>query len=129
MMEEALVARLVAAGTTAADRISWFGRVRGDGLPAVELTLISPGEEWTHDGPDGLDRPRVRFDIYAATDVGAVALGRAIRAEMQGEATVGGVLFHPARLEASRMLDAEEETGGDPLFRLQHEYLFYHEEI
>ncbi|MGX7926461.1 hypothetical protein ACWPMX_07795 [Tsuneonella sp. HG094] len=127
-MEEALVARLVAANTSAEDRISWFGRARGDGLPAVALTLVSPGEEWTHDGPDGLDRPRVRMDIYAATDLGALALGRELRAVMHGEATVAGVRFHPARLEASRTLDGEEQDGGDPLFRLQHEYLFYHEE-
>lgn len=128
-MEEALVARLVAADTSADDRISWFGRARGDGVPAIELTLISPGEEWTHDGPDGIDEPRVRMDLYAASDVEAVALGREVRAEMQVHRTVGGVLFHPARLDAARTLEAEEQDGGDPLFRIQQEYLFFHQEV
>jgi hypothetical protein len=127
-MEEALVARLVAAATPAGDRVSWFGRSRGDALPAAVLLLVSPGEEWTHDGPDGLPRPRVRIDCYAASDTGALALARAVKAVMQGEATMDGVTFHPALLDAWRTLEAEEEDGGAPLFRIQTEFLFFYEE-
>lgn len=130
-MEEALVERLVAvAGVAgiAGDRISWFGRQRGDALPALTLSKISPGEEWNHSGPDRLDRPRVRFDCWSAEADDAAALGRAVKAEMRETAEVGGVRFHPAMLDAERWIDQGEQDGGELLFHVQIEMLFYFEE-
>lgn len=128
-MEEALIARLVAADTSADDRWSWHERVRDDAPPSGVLMKVSPGEEWTHEGPDGLDRPRVRFDLYGSTDVEVLALSRAVKAEMRLARDVEGVRFHPAMLDADRTLPGEEQDGGAALFRIQLEFLFYHEEI
>jgi hypothetical protein len=127
-MEEALITRLAAAATSADDRWSWHGRARDDAPPSGVLLKITPGEEWTHDGPDGLDRPRVRFDLYGATDQEVLTLARELKVEMRTERTVAGVKFHPAMLDAERTLDASEEEGGAGLFRIQQEYLFYFEE-
>lgn len=131
-MEEALVERLTgvtAIGNLAGDSVSWFARQRGDPVPAIAMLKISPGRDWTHDGPDGLDRPRVRFDYWGATADQAVALQRATQAEMETTVDVGSTRFHPGMLEAERWIDEGEQDGGEGLFRLQQEFLFYHEEI
>lgn len=132
MMEEALITRL--AGATAIadiadDRISWFARVRGDGFPALLLSKISPGREWTHDGPDGLDGPRVQFDCYARDEVTAATLARAVQAELEQAADVDGWRFHPAFLAGEQWIDEGEQDGGEPLFRVSLDFIFYHEEI
>jgi Protein of unknown function (DUF3168) len=131
-MEAALITRLNAVpaitGLTG-DRISWFDRVRGDGLPALVLTQISPGREYTHDGPDELDRPRVRFDCWADDQVSAKALARAVLTTMESAADVGDVRFWPAELQVARDLPEAEQDGGAALFRVQQEFLFFHETI
>ena len=132
MMEEALITRLAGVSAVADlvdDRISWFARVRGDGVPALSLGKISPGREWTHDGPSGLDRPRVQIDHWAATETEAVALARAVQAEMEVQADVAGTRFHPAMLDGEGWTDEGEQDGGAPLFRISRDYFFYHEQI
>lgn len=129
MMEEALVARLVALGTAAGDRISWGAPARGDALPYTVLSRVSLVEEWTHDGPDGLDQSRVQFDHYAATAEDAMAVARAMKPAMQSAATVAGVKFHPAELaDFEGPTDEGEQDGGAPLWRVRNDFQFYHEE-
>lgn len=131
-MEESMIARLAGVSGIAAlvgDRISWFGRVRGDALPALALSKISPGREWTHGGPIELDRPRVQIDHWAATETEAVALARAVQAELEVQADVGGTRFHPAMLDGEGWTDEGEQDGGAPLFRISRDYFFYHEQI
>lgn len=131
-MEESLITRLTAVtaiSDLAGDRVSWFARQRGDSVPVIAMVKISPGRDWTHDGPDGLDRPRVRFDYWAATGDQVIALQRATQAEMETTADVDGTRFHPGMLQAERWIDEGEQDGGEGLFRLQQEFLFYHEEI
>lgn len=127
-LRAALTERLVAASTAAGDRVSWGNRARGDGLPALVLLMVSPGEEWTHDGPDGLNEPRIRVDCYARLDADADALAAEVKAEMAAAATGGGVVFHPASLEAERDLGDEDEAPGKPVYRVQLEFMFFYEE-
>ena len=130
-MEEALIARLAGAAGIAAlagSRISWAGRVRGDPLPCLVLHLIAPGRAWSHDGPDGLDHPRVQFDAWAATLDDALALARAVRGEMEQAASQDGVTFHPAMLASAQWTDEGEQDGGSPLFRASQDFQFYYEE-
>lgn len=128
-MEEALVARLTAVATPAGDRVSWFERVRGDALPALTLTKVSPGREYTHDGPDGLDGPRVQIDSWAATPEDAAGLSRAVLPVMEAGADVGGVRFHPAELVGETWLAEGEQDGGAPIYRVMQDFIFYHEEL
>lgn len=130
-MEEDLIARLTASAGIAAlcgARVAWFGRPRGDGYPCLILSTIDPGREYTHGGADGLDGPRVQFDCYAATDIGAIALKRAVLAEMEASATVGDTVFHNGFLESEATFDEGEQDGGGSLFRVSQDFTFYHEE-
>lgn len=128
-MEEALVAWLVSAGTLAEDRVSWFQRVRGDAVPAITLSKISPGRDYTHDGPDELDLPRVQFDAWAETDELAVALARQIRPLIEGGGISEGNLFHPGELVGELWAAEGEQDGGAQLYRAMQDFQFYHEEL
>lgn len=131
-MEEALVARLVGVTAIAAhvgSQVSWGGFQRGDGSKAIALFKISPGREWTHGGPDNLDRPRVQFDCRGANATEALSIARLVQAEMEGGADVSGIRFHPAMIEGDGFVDEGETEGGVAFFRVSHDYLFYFEEI
>lgn len=127
-MEENLVSRLVALGTTAGSRVSWFGRQRGDALPAIQLTKVYPGRDWTMAEPDNLDRPRVQIDCWAASAGAAATLARAVRSGMESSATVSTTLFHPAMLDGEGWDEEESPDGGARLFRVRMDFQFYHEE-
>ena len=137
-MEEALLARLRAAPTLVpftGDRWDWYDRPRlddddgGETIPAGSLTLVDPGEEWTHDGPDGLDEARVRFELWARDKATLVAAKRALRSEMHKPREVEGWRFHEGSLELERTDKDDGDQGSDALFRVTMDYLFYHEEI
>lgn len=131
-MEEALKARLLAAPAVAAivgENVSWFGRDRAGGLPELTLTHVTPGEDWTHDGPMELAEARVQVDAWTADPDDALALKRAVKAEMQNAAVIDGWRFDPASLEAEQSIDEGEQGGGDPLFRVRQDFLFFHEEM
>lgn len=130
-MEEDLVARLVAdAGVSAVvdEKVSWFERARDDALPVLVLTKVSAGRDYTHGGADGLDGPRVQFDCLGRTDAEALALKRAVVACMEQAATVGDTLFHNAFLEGETWIAQGEQDGGEALFQLSLDFIFYHEE-
>lgn len=130
-MEEDLVTRLKAVSaiyaiTGAAVQFLQWGREDSGGQ--VMLSTVTPGRGWTLEAPDWLDRPRVRFDIRSDDPDEVFTLKRLILAEMETERTTGGTLFHPAQLEAERTIDLGEQDGGESLFQLQIEFMFYHEE-
>lgn len=136
-MEADLVARLdadagtgVLVGRDADDvaSISWGLLVQGAPWPALVLTKVSPGRDYTHGGPDGLDGPRVQIDVLAETDIAADALAKAVIACMEGAGTVGGTTFHHGFLEGESWVDEGEQAGGKALFRIVLEFTFYHEE-
>ena len=72
-MEADLVARLAAwpavaaaIGTTGGTAsISWGLPLQGTAQPWLVISKVSPGRDYTHAGPDGLDGPRVQFDALA----------------------------------------------------------------
>lgn len=131
-MEPALVGRLQQSADIAlfaGVQFSWFGFNRSERGPRIALTLVTPGEEWTHDGPDGLNDPRVRFDILGEDAAQITDLAHAVTREMHLEADVEGIRFHPAQLGADRTLDPEESSGGEQRFQRQLEFLFYYEEL
>ncbi len=131
-IEEALVTRLTGASAISAiagDRVSWFWFQRGDTGGRIALTKVSPGESWTHDGPDGLPHPRVQIDCRADDADSALALSKAVIAEMHEAADVGTVRFHPAALQREQMIDEGELEGGTRSFRVSLDFLFYHETI
>lgn len=132
MMEVDLVARLVAVPALAAiqgDNVGWFERAGSFGYPATVLQEISPGREYTHEGPDELDNPRIQFDFYGIDPVVLLALSKATLAEMEVPADVGTTRFHPAMLDSRRSDLPEETADGRRVFRITMDLNFYHEQI
>lgn len=134
-MDEALVARLVAVPAISAivdDRVSWFERPPADGtgtaLNAIVLTEVTPGRDWTHDGPTGLDEPRIQFDCWGWQPSVAQALADAVQTEMErlDVVTVAGWVFlPPASLELHRR-DSERLGAGVNIHRVQLDFTIYH---
>lgn len=135
-MEADLITRLKASAPVAAiagTRIGWLALPRGTTGARLLIFMISPGREYDHDGPDGLDGPTVQIDALASTPDTALALADAVRAEIEGwPATggeTGGTRFYSAQQVGGGFTDEGEEAGGATLFRVSRDYQFFHEEI
>jgi hypothetical protein len=126
-MEEALIARLSAVAGLSGISVAWFERPRS--FPAVTLSKVTPGRDYTQDGPDGLDIPVVQFDCWSLDSEQVVAMARALRAEMEitTDKTVSGWLFHVGFLTFENW-STEDLDGGKTVFRAQQDYNFAHEQ-
>jgi hypothetical protein len=134
-METDLLTRLQAVAGLApvAPRIAWLERKRSatPEFPALVLTLIAPGREYTHSGPDGLDRAWVQFDFYGQSATQLWALFAALQAAIEAPTPVdvGGTRFHIAMLNNKRHPEPEDLAGGGRVFRLRADFQFHHENI
>lgn len=110
-------------------RMAWFEAARDWAtLPQLVLQEISPGREYTHDGPDCLDGPRVQFDIYAADGVRAEAVEAALLACMEAGGDQGATRFHPAFLEG-RGMGVEDLSDQVRVHRLRMDFTFFFETV
>ena len=133
-VHEALVARLIAAAPILAlladaRSCAWFERPRDMRLPAIVLTPVLPGQEWRVADLDLLERPSVQFDAGAADKTRCLALGNAIRAEMQRTDNVAaaGRLFRPPGIVEREFMDKEDPAGTEGVFRWMQEISFFHQ--
>lgn len=129
-----LITRLRADAALAAalgTRIAFFEAARswGQTYPQLVLQEISPGREYTHNGPDGLDEPRVQFDIYALSGTVIETVEAALIAEMESPATTGATRFHEGFLEGRRMLDSDDLANNVRVLRMSLDFTFFHETI
>jgi len=128
-----LIARLRGDAALAAvfgTRIAFFEAARSwSAYPRLVLQEVSPGREYTLAGPDGLDSPRVQFDIFAETDASLLAGEAALIEEMEIGATEGGTRFAPGFLEARSMPDPGDLANQRRILRLALDFTFYHEAI
>jgi hypothetical protein len=126
-----LVARLrgdAGLAATFGTRIAFFEAARSWTIyPQLVCQEISPGREYTHNGPDGLDGPRVQFDIYADDEADIWAGEAALLAEIESAATQGGTRFHEGYLQGRSMPDPEDLGNNRTLLRLRMDFIFYHE--
>jgi hypothetical protein len=126
-------ANAVAGLSPLGGRIAWFERPRlcTPEFPAMVLTLVSPGREWTHGGPDGLDRARVQMDFYGESPDQLRALFLVWRAELETmpHVDVAGTRFHPAALDTQRDMPPEDLTDGTRIFRVSADFQFFHEAL
>jgi hypothetical protein len=119
-MEEALLARLLAATSVAAlvgDRGAWDERPGGDLFPSLMLSLVTPGRAYTHDGAHGLQSPLVQIDCFATTPDAAKALATAVVLVLEPATTIGGIIFQRSFLEGARSFEPEDLPGGIRVFR------------
>lgn len=130
-----LITRLRGDAAIAAEcgaRIGWFEAARswGGTYPQLVLQEISPGRGYTHSGPDGLDGPRVQFDIYAESGTSIEAVEAALLAEMEQAAVeVGSTRFFFGFLEGRRMLDPADLGNNRRIQRMSMDFQFFHEAI
>ena len=129
-MEEALIARLLAADALAAlvsRRINWSVRPQGSALPALVLTLVNGRRLYAFDGPVNLVESRVQADAYAADYLTAKTIVRAVVADLGGQRfTLGGVEFQGVFVDAER--DFFEGEDPDCLFRIMLDLRVWHTE-
>lgn len=123
-------ARLLANAPLAGlvSKIAWGGLPQSTALSYMRLTKVSPGREWTHEGPIALVNPRVQIDVWASTDVGAQAIADALQAEMERltPVTVGGWTFRPpGMILLDNGPEVEDLAGGTSAYRIIHDYRFW----
>lgn len=124
------VASLLGTDSDGGKPVSWHWFQRGDPLPALALSLVTPGEGWTHDGPDGLDESRIRIDLRAEDPDTLEVLRLAVTEEMHRAVDVDDDWrFHEGERVADRSIDLGEQVGGKVLFAWQLEFMLLHEEI
>lgn len=131
-MDLELRARLVDAAPIAAitgAAVSWHERPATLGFPAIVLTGVSAGRDYTHDGEDGLAEPRVQFDLFGLDAVELIALKAAVIAEMEQLRDVAGVRFHPAFLDSEFIPPPELLPDGRRALRVTQEWSFFWENL
>jgi hypothetical protein len=144
-MEPHLVRRLVDSAVSAIvasgdgkNAIGWFDRptdeeMSGGGFPAVVLNQIAAGDDYTHDGDDGLPSARVQFDLLALASAELWALRRALKTEMERDRVVtlageGSVRFHFG-FRVSSQTAPIEIMGERRVLRAVDEYQFFWETV
>lgn len=128
-MEEALVARLradsaIASATATANgrvAVDWVERA-ADVLPYLVLHGIAAGRDYSHDGANALTHPLVQFDCWGSTALEAVKLERAVIAEMETAATIGGVAFTKSLLVNARDAPPTDLGSGIKVFGRQLDF-------
>ena len=114
-MEEALTARLLGAPALTAlvaQRITWGERIKKEPLPAIVLTMVSPGRNYLHNGADPTGNPRIQFDCYANNSSEAKAVAHSLRDVLEIKTTQSGIAFSVALLDAERGPMIEDVGGG-----------------
>lgn len=111
------------------DAVRWFEKNRTDSYPCVILNTIDAGRDYTHDGPDPLEYPRVQIDCYGTTPAEADALSLVVRAAMEAAGTWGATRFGPGFLESENSFTEGEQDGGQRLTRLSLDFTFYHQAV
>lgn len=130
-LQDAFRSRLLAAGALTAlvdDRVHWGKRPQNGALPALVLTKVAPGQDWTHDGPDSLVNPWVQIDVYGASLPSVSSVASALQAEMQRIDIVnveGWKFLPPATLEGDQWPEAQDLAKGGSSYRIMHSYRFW----
>lgn len=129
-----LRARLIAdaaLATLCGPRIGWFDAARSweRAYPQVVLQEVSPGRDYTHDGPDGLDHPRVQFDLLAVSDADLLATEAALTAAMEAGGAQGSTRFHEGFLELRQSGDPVDLGDGTRVLRLIMDFTFHWETV
>lgn len=127
-MEESLIARLRASASLTAllgvygarPAIDMIERQSDEpaAFPAIAIQKVSPGRSYALDGANGLERPRVRFEIYALDYGPARLAARALIAELEIANVTAGVRFHRAQLQFDRDFPPENIGGNVQIFRI-----------
>lgn len=129
-MRVALTAYLLAqAGLSGllGNRIGWGLRPQLSGLPAMTLTLVSPGIDYHHGGATALQRARVQADCWGRSTLECDGVAQALRTAVEAMHEARGAMMLE-RGFVDTMLDAEPEDigGGNTVFRTITDFFVWH---
>jgi hypothetical protein len=130
-LQEALHARLIASSplnTLIGNSIHWGLRPQGRPLPAIVLTKVAPGQEWTFSGPGVALNPWVQLDYWGEDYPTLSTIVEAAQAEMQRltRVTIGGWTFYPpALLLSEQWPGVEQQKDGTKPHRVTQDYRFW----
>ncbi|WP_088346307.1 MULTISPECIES: DUF3168 domain-containing protein [Rhodomicrobium] len=130
-MEEALIARLLAAPGVAAmvgPRLYPGRRPQASALPAATLIRISGAPVYTDQGEAGLASARVQIDCWGESYAAAKLTARAVIAALSAFAGLaGGVTFQNILLDAERDFSEGGSNAADYLFRTTLDFIVWHQ--
>lgn len=105
-------------------------------LPAITYQFISGFRTFTLDGPDGLSRPRVQFDVFASTYLSMETVFELLRKRLNGfRGTIGtspqtlilGIFFDNERDFFE--FDGDQGSGsGTGIYRRSSDYFINYKE-
>ena len=127
MMEEALTARLLGDAGIIANtgllngvrQVHWGERKSNarESFNTLVLNKRSPGRSYDQDGPDPTAQPRIQFDCWGLSVMGAKRLAGAVTALIEQADRSGPVIFGRGRLGLEIDMAPEELSGGLKVYR------------
>jgi hypothetical protein len=123
-MEGALRARIVAAGTAAADRVYWLDRPQGSALPSITLQVISGDYPRTYSGLQSFRSPRVQMDVWATSYAQAKAIMADVVIALEPKDTSNGIYFDQIEFEGDR--DTLERLDTMNVYRRGIDLIVWH---
>lgn len=106
-------------------RVYWGKRKQNDPLPALVLHMITPGNQYTHDGASDLNGARIQFDCLGAELRDALALFEALRPEMEQARTVGDTEFGMSFLNSERDIPFTDVSGSGPVGGISADFIVW----
>lgn len=129
-MQEALTAYLLADTALAAlvvDRIHW-GRLPAtvSGRPYINLSVVSEPGQYHFGGRSNYNETRLQADIWAESAADALAVKRALRAQIEAKRfTAGNTRFQGVFVDGERDLDGDTAGAVAPLFGKSIDFMIH----
>lgn len=131
-MEEALTKRLLAStalGAWVGKSIFWGAKPEGKPSPYITMQIAARNRDYTHDGPDDLQYPRIQFDVYGKSKAEVTKISRVLLTEMERPQEVDDIVFEESLLAYESDADAERSEAGTPKFRNTMDFMVPHRPV
>lgn len=111
MFDAGLYAFLVAANTSAGERVRPMRLPQGLALPAIVYSEVSPGIEYTQSGESSVREPRYQLDCWGADELAAKTLAKEVILVISNyNGLMGNETVYAAFIEGKKD-DPDPDTG------------------
>lgn len=132
MFEEALTQRMLEAGPlrlSTGGNFYWGTAPEETQVPYITAQIAARNRDYTHDGADDLQYPRVQFDVYGSTRLEVLKISRLLLTELEAPQTVSSIAFEDALLVYESDADVDSSDAGTPTFRNTMDFLVPHRPV